>query len=416
MSFVTSSHTTHTPSESGTSTVFSPAVPSIIWVPEFGNGSVTSYSSRYTNPDKIPGYRDLIRRGLPASSQLDASRVRLRCNNGIILMSSVHTLNPNLLSQSGIRGSGFLLSDLTTPSFDDEPSRIKALQRFLSAYQQNISQFKGGVFFGEIKETISLITHPGRLVRTAVDDYLSVAKKARRSITGRQLTRTLSRLWLEFTFGIKPLLQDIEDASHALADISANRRLQTRIQGTSTHRYTVVDQVYPSTVNVAGLAIDIMEETSVQIDYRYYGNMWLDTGSPTQIINSLGFAPSDWLPTVWELIPYSFVIDYFANIGDLINAWSFGTSQLNWSNLTKRQKRISRRYTSNIRNTDPSFNATFDVSNPPESVVTATHIERAVNPSLVMPLTFRIPGIGSTRWINLSALVLQQGKDKNQRL
>jgi hypothetical protein len=34
----------------------------------------------------------------------------------------------------------------------------------------------------------------------------------------------------------------------------------------------------------------------------------------------LGFSPYDFVPTIWELIPYSFVVDYFTNAGEVIES------------------------------------------------------------------------------------------------
>lgn len=42
----------------------------------------------------------------------------------------------------------------------------------------------------------------------------------------------------------------------------------------------------------------------------------------------MGLTIQEFVPTVWELIPYSFVVDYFTNIGDVVNyAYS---ANLNW--------------------------------------------------------------------------------------
>jgi hypothetical protein len=46
----------------------------------------------------------------------------------------------------------------------------------------------------------------------------------------------------------------------------------------------------------------------------------------------VGLHPSNWLPTAWELLPYSFVYDYFANIGDIINAATVQQSDMTFGN------------------------------------------------------------------------------------
>jgi hypothetical protein len=51
---------------------------------------------------------------------------------------------------------------------------------------------------------------------------------------------------------------------------------------------------------------------------------------------SLRLLPADWLPTAWDLLPWSWVADYFTNIGDIIQALSFPTSNLVWACETDR--------------------------------------------------------------------------------
>jgi len=44
--------------------------------------------------------------------------------------------------------------------------------------------------------------------------------------------------------------------------------------------------------------------------------------------NLFGFQPSEFLPTAWELLPWSFLADYFSNIGDCLTAWSTVTDKV----------------------------------------------------------------------------------------
>jgi hypothetical protein len=55
----------------------------------------------------------------------------------------------------------------------------------------------------------------------------------------------------------------------------------------------------------------------------------------------LQLTPKDFLPTAWDLLPFSFIADYFANIGDIINAVSLlGT---NYVFTCRTERTVSRR-------------------------------------------------------------------------
>jgi hypothetical protein len=45
-----------------------------------------------------------------------------------------------------------------------------------------------------------------------------------------------------------------------------------------------------------------------------------------RIISMSGFDLRSFVPTVWELVPYSFIVDYFSNVGDCLMALGVDTS------------------------------------------------------------------------------------------
>jgi hypothetical protein len=125
-----------------------------------------------------------------------------------------------------------------------------------------------------------------------------------------------------------------------------------------------------------------------QNSFKYYGASWRDI-----------------LPTAWELIPYSFAVDYFTNIGDIVSAWSFGSKDLRWVSRT--------RYSKQLRWSEDAGGAHWVNSNPegswtyrPESInFSTTSFDRGqYYGSLVPDFTWEIPGVGSKKWLNLAAL------------
>lgn len=119
-----------------------------------------------------------------------------------------------------------------------------------------------------------------------------------------------------------------------------------------------------------------------------------------------GLLARDFLPTVWEVIPWSFVADYFVNIGDMVSAWSYGFQDLNWACETIRDLTRDEYETRHISKPPVDFYVTQNSGGGFNSVVEVKNFvrRRVVYESLVPSLEFTIPGVGKP-WLNIAALL-----------
>jgi len=110
--------------------------------------------------------------------------------------------------------------------------------------------------------------------------------------------------WMEYRYGIMPLVYSLRDAQKALdkGTVVKDRKVcvvQPKPTGnaepSSFYYYTVETE---GTVKVAATAVQRFSSIS------------------QSRMSTIGFNP---LVTAWELIPYSFVFDWFVNVGDYIN-------------------------------------------------------------------------------------------------
>jgi hypothetical protein len=117
-----------------------------------------------------------------------------------------------------------------------------------------------------------------------------------------------------------------------------------------------------------------------------------------------GLDPGNWLPTIWELIPYSFVVDYFSNVQEVISSYTFNQQSAMWVNRSIRREVISR-VVEVVPDTLPA-GATVDILTPGESTWTYTSVDRKGDegPGQVQ-FELQIPGFGSTKWLNMAALL-----------
>jgi len=120
---------------------------------------------------------------------------------------------------------------------------------------------------------------------------------------------------------------------------------------------------------------------------------------------------NNFVPTIWELVPWSFAADYFTNIGDILSSWSLWNADLAWSNKTTVTNVNIDRVSGGlngitlaadqeivIRSKEPGRSSSYR-----RSVVRGTSAG-----SLIPSLRFEIPGMSSLKWINLSALALSR--------
>lgn len=217
----------------------------------------------------------------------------------------------------------------------DALAKTIALEHFLKNLDKTITSFQGGVVAGEIKETLALLRHPIRGIVDSLNAFVTrcISLKTayrRRKIPTRKLLEKASELWLEVAFGWRPLFSDIQDLCDTLVAAVEHPPDRIRIAGRGT--VDRKDSRLPTTVTYGlifggTLSCEIRYKSKFiwkfygAIDARPMGGVALDK-------EKFGFGPRNFLPTVWELIPYSFLADYFTNIGDLISAVTLFTNRV----------------------------------------------------------------------------------------
>lgn len=130
---------------------------------------------------------------------------------------------------------------------------------------------------------------------------------ARRVIVGNS-NQDLANRWLAFQYGVKPLISDAADIMDELGRSAKAWRKYTSPRS---------DSVKTTTTASAAAASKSTFEFTIDMTVKY--SVLLDTNvSIGSSLNRYGFGNAPGL--VWELIPFSFVIDWFLPIGNYLNS------------------------------------------------------------------------------------------------
>lgn len=124
---------------------------------------------------------------------------------------------------------------------------------------------------------------------------------------------TFANLWLEFQYGWRPLLSDIYGAAEQIAD-TYYRRKPTEVAASASNSFTRSLQV--GSHYVLGTQFVQIATTTDKVSARCLFQFGEDD-------NTLSFATKTGLTNpallAWELVPYSFVVDWFVPIGTYLS-------------------------------------------------------------------------------------------------
>lgn len=224
----------------------------------------------------------------------------------------------------------------------------EAAARFYNRASSFLSPVKGGVILGELKETIHLLRNPLRAMRDLISAHDKRASSAKKRLKGgsssaAQVRGVIADSWLELVFGWLPLQSDVQDIVYYLSNNRDRLRQEFNdISGSSQKVIASGLETYPCASPGAEFNQLGSRKYRLLAECRQIGQLRLAVGDGCpSTVRDLGLIPEQFLPTLWEIMPWSFLIDYFTNIGDLINSFSFPSSRIVWISRTERGRTVT---------------------------------------------------------------------------
>jgi hypothetical protein len=271
----------------------------------------------------------------------------------------------------------------------------------------------GGTFLGELGEAIHMIRHPAEGLRRALkSDYLDKLQKIKKADPNKW-KKAISQTWLEGCFGWRPFINDLEDAMLAYEkirdDLGGIQFKHIRAVGKDDKLvYEDAADSFPTHSDLYVLGHNVIRDEATVIIRGEVKRQAVSTAMDKARV--FGLTPSEFLPTAWELLPWSFLADYFTNIGDIISAGATDTSNIAWLEIANVQCR-KQEATCKIdydKNAQLGGADVSDINGKPDYVEFKRRIvTRSKLPDLsVPPLAFELPG-GSIKQLNMLALFTQ---------
>lgn len=211
----------------------------------------------------------------------------------------------------------------------------RAAIAFLKHARSVQSEFSSPIFLGELRETLRMIRNPAAGLRNLADSFLKDVKTAKKK-TPKKWKKNLGGMWLEYAFGWTPLISDISEGYKAYSSLAKSRDGEQKpVSGHGIEEVEVPSRTatnYPFYFGTGGLMYggnNYVGKDRCVVKYRGMVVRRVDVTLRDKL-SRVGFNAEEFIPTVWELLPWSFLVDYFTNIGDVLTANAFNRADLAW--------------------------------------------------------------------------------------
>jgi len=309
--------------------------------------------TRTRTGDRVPNWRAKLLSGQDATSSLTARWDTIEYKPSPLLSQSWTGTGPNVgLTYKREAWHDWMITN-SNHSFrpyvpTQDPTFVENLARaaFYKKVHSVTRKMQGLVFLGELGETLHMLRRPTESLHKLAGNFLGLLGK-RKKANPKGWTKDLSNVWLEQAFGWRPFLNDCQSAVQAYEEtIRKNTGNTLRISAGVKKLYDKTGSIW---YNIPGSIFGFTGDGAFRVTYgvtfetvliRYRAAVRIRAEAPRWYDSTLwGFRPEEFIPAAWELLPWSFLIDYFANIGDLLDAavttypnWDYGSrSQVLWA-------------------------------------------------------------------------------------
>lgn len=371
-----------------------------------------------------PDFRRLIANGAVIMNDFAISRSE-RTANGDQVWDTGIILNKSGENAGSVWGRLVLRGDLAHMVESCNPTGTIGVtsQTYENTYQMaEISLVKAhakmkepAVLTGEIvsdmAQTLSMIRHPFKAASTLLTKMASFKKK-RFGTTGINSAKANASTWLEYRYGWRPLIGDMFSVADAVNKIRHRGDRRRSVSRSGLDAATTKSCGFSHAGFGAWSGLTATGRATVEFKQRVGAGVMYEVVNRTtmeNVVAMLGLRPSDVPATLWEIIPYSFVVDWFTNVGSWLSAVTPDPDyRILGSWMTTVEKRKDTTSCVYLRYPFTSGDENFDVGSSIEgSSWSDDQVRRYANPPLPPTPSVTFNPLSLTRSIDAASLLLR---------
>jgi hypothetical protein len=278
---------------------------------------------------KLRDWKRRIAKGEDATTDMDAVERTVDHSDGFLYRRLKRTFDGAMAIRTE---SGFIRSDFDPPdgvpqSLDASAASRDAASMFYRSARNAQTQLLGGVTIGELRETLDLIHGRGKSFEKLFQIW---ANRLRRRPARKSPLKAAADAWLEFQFGWRPIAGDISGALAAWK----KPRLEIAHANAFAKRDDHISSVKVPSAGIHPLTYSYSGELTSSVQVKIRGGIKVETKGVRRNLQAFGLLPDNWINTAYELLPWTWLIDYFTDLGGVINSLTFPSVNVAWASTS----------------------------------------------------------------------------------
>jgi len=324
---------------------------------------------------KLPGWKSLVAAGAQAGTPYSRAVSGVRRDDKGRYTIRYQVIDTSVIpNRVGVRTDYYegvgAMSVPYSHAGNQTRANNQALVRFYGAIRAEYEKFNSLITLGEAHKAVDQLRHPYLAVQNQIERYLDkldhaftkirsssrtknprkrMKRRIRQANVNRQVRDVIAESWLETSFGLLPTLSDVENAAITLSALNSDADTRrSAVKGFGEEEFSDPPTV---TRNLSkggpGAYYDLVEKSSTKVSITYRAGIRVAQSLGAMDIGKLrdlaGFKPQNFVPTIHELIPYSWLVDYVTTLGACLTANATQTTDVTWAiKSVKLQSTLSR--------------------------------------------------------------------------